>query len=334
MAVIKNTKTSPNAAQQYSDRSEGAYVDFQHLASFQLAAKHLPLEKNRKAISFLSGPYKTKIRGRGMEFEDVRQYQPGDDIRNIDWRVSARTGKAYSKVFHEEREKPVLIVVDQRQQMFFASTTAMKSVVAADLASYIAWAAKHKGDRVGALIFNDETQQDIRPRNQRKTVLQILHFLSSYNQQLNGFAQNKKRHINAALLELKRVSKPGTQIFIISDFADIDETSEHLLHDLAKHSEVVALQILDTLEEKLPKQGFYKASNGSDNIVINANKKSTRQQYQASFTQHQAYLQRCFGKYQIPLIPVYTHDNPLALLQHYFGRGLKPESSQIKDHQV
>ena len=315
-----------NITLPYSDRSEGAYVDFQHLASFQLAAKHLPLEKNRKAISFLSGPYKTQIRGRGMEFEDVREYQAGDDIRNIDWRVSARTGKAHSKIFHEEREKPVLIVVDQRQNMFFASTTAMKSVLAADLAAYIAWAAKHKGDRVGALIFNNEDKQDIRPRNQRKTVLQILHFLSQYNQQLNGFNQAKNHSINEALLELKRIAKPGTQIFIISDFCDIDEGSKNLLHDLAKHSEVVALQTLDTLEENLPVQGLYKASNGKQNIVLNANKKSTREQYQQHFRLHQQGLEETFGKYKIPLIPIYTHENPLAHLQHYFGRGLKPAS--------
>ena len=329
MAIHDPKAPKASAAIRYSDRTVGAYVDFQHLASFQLAAKHLPLEKNRKAISFLNGPYKTQIRGRGMEFEDVRQYQPGDDIRNIDWRVSARTGKAHSKVFHEEREKPVFIVVDQRAQMFFASSTAMKSVLAADLAAYIAWAAKHKGDRVGALIFNDNTQQDIRPRNQRKTVLQILHHLSEYNQQLSGFNEHAKRSINDALLELKRVAKPGSQLFIISDFADLDAKSEHLLHDLAKHSEVVALQTLDKLDKELPSQGIYKASNGSANIVFNAGKKSTREQYHQAFSKQQDFIQQSLGKYQIPLIPIYTHENPLACLQYYFGRGSKIQHNTI-----
>lgn len=317
MSVItqKNTRN----IHTYEDRSLGAYVDFKHLSSYQLAAKHLPLEKNKKAISMLNGPYKTQIRGRGMEFEDVRQYQAGDDIRNIDWRVSARTGKTHTKVFHEEREKPVLIAVDQRTQMFFGSSCAMKSVVACDLAAYIAWAAKQKGDRIGALIFNDVEQKDIRPRNQRKTVLQILHSLSKYNQALTGFPQEKKRSLNDALLELKRVVKPGNQIFIISDFYDIDQNSAALLRDLVRHSEVIALQVHDKLEQALPASGFYKASNGNENVLFNANKKQTRQHYAKLHTEQQEHLQALLGKYQIPLIPVLTDDNPLNILQQYFG---------------
>ncbi len=319
MVYSVNNPTSHTSGSSYQTRSLGAYVDFKHLSSYQLAAKHLPLEKNKKAISFLNGPYKTKIRGRGMEFEDVRQYQAGDDIRNIDWRVSARTGKAYSKVFHEEREKPVLIAIDQRQQMFFASQKAMKSVVAADLASYIAWAAQKKGDRIGALIFNDAAQKDIRPKNQRKTVLQILHFLCQYNQALSSFSKMPQRSINDALLELKRVAKPGSQIFIISDFADMNNDSSSLLHDLAQHSELMALNIIDPLEKALPNKNFLKASDGMKQIVFNAQKKQTRQDYLQRFEDRLAFLKNLFGKYQIPLINVHTTDDPLAVLQHYLG---------------
>lgn len=314
-----------NKAAFYQTRSLGAYVTLEHLASFHVAAKHLPLKKNKAAMSFLAGPYKTKIRGRGMEFEDVRQYQAGDDIRNIDWRVSARTGKAHTKVFQEEREKPVLIAVDQRQSMFFASRTAMKSVLAADLATYIAWAALNKGDRTGALIFNDNDEKDIRPRSQRKTVLQILHHLESFNQRLHGFAEPHRRHINQALLELKRVAKPGSQLFIISDFHDLDESSSALLHDLSQHCEVIAFQVYDPLEKNLPNRGTYQASNGQKKYQFDAANKSTRQHYQETFDDHQQHIKALLGKYRISLIPITTDDDPLKTLQYYFGNGTQPQ---------
>lgn len=315
-----------NKAAFYQTRSLGAYVQLEHLASFHVAAKHLPLKKNKAAISFLAGPYKTKIRGRGMEFEDVRQYQAGDDIRNIDWRVSARTGKAHTKVFHEEREKPVFIAIDQRQSMFFASQVAMKSVLAADLATYIAWAALNKGDRTGALIFNDNDEKDIRPRSQRKTVLQILHHLESFNKKLQGFAEPHRRHINDALLELKRVAKPGSQIFIISDFHDLDDSSSALLHDLSQHCELIALQVYDPLEQVLPSSGIYQASDGQQQCQFNAANKTTRTSYQQAFDTHQQHIKALLGKYRISLIPIATTEDPLKTLQYYFGNGAKPQT--------
>ena len=303
----------------YQERSLGAYVNLQHLAGYQLAARYLPLRKNNRALSHLSGPYQTQIRGRGMEFEDVRLYQPGDDIRTIDWRVTARTGKAHTKQFREEREKPVLVVVDQRQSMFFASHCAMKSVLAADFAAYIAWAALHKGDRVGGLIFNNQGHEEIRPRRQRKTVLQLLFQLSRYNQLLSSREAEPERPLNQILQELKRITKPGTQVFFISDFHDLDESSSALLHDLVRHNEIVALQIYDELEQQLPSRGLYLASNGHQQQLLDSNNKALQKNYHDTFAQRQQQLKALLGKFQIPCIPVTTQQAPLAVLQQYFG---------------
>ena len=303
----------------YQTRSTGAYVELEHLSSYMVAARHLPLKKNNRALAMLTGPYKTLIRGRGMEFEDVRQYQPGDDIRTIDWRVSARTGKTHTKQFREEREKPILLAVDQRKNMFFGSRVALKSVLAVDLAAYLAWAGFHKGDRVGGLVFNDHDNTDIRPRRQRKTVLQLIHALVNYNKALHGFQKEQVQPLSQALMELKRVAKPGTQVFVISDFHDLDESCSSILHDLAKHCEVIALRVYDPLEAELPQQGTFRASTGDSFFQFNSSDKNTRQRYQMSFLEHTEAIRALFGKYKIPVIPIATDEDPLPTLHQYFG---------------
>ena len=306
---------------KYQERSLGAYANLAHLASYQLAAKHLPLRKKNRALSHLSGPFKTNIRGRGMEFEDVRLYQAGDDIRSIDWRVTARTGKPHTKQFREEREKPVLVVIDQRQNMFFGSQKAMKSVLASDLAAYICWAAFHKGDRVGGLVFNDESHIETRPRRQLKTVLQFLHHLVDFNQALNNHPGKRKHSLKEALKELKRVAKPGTQIFFISDFHDLTDDCSALLHDLSRHCELIAIQTYDELETKLPSAGIYNATNGKEKIRFDSRSKKSCDKYQQDFMQHCTSLKALLGKFRIPLIPISTAESPLDILHQFFGAG-------------
>lgn len=303
----------------YQERSLGAYTDLAHLISYQLAARCLPLRRKNRALSHLSGPYKTSIRGRGIEFEEVRLYQAGDDIRAIDWRVTARTGKPHTKQFREEREKPVMVVIDQRQNMFFGSRQAMKSVLAADLAAYICWAAFHKGDRIGGLVFNDTTHQETRPRQQRKTVLQFLRSLADFNRVLSNHPEQKKRSLMDALKELKRLAKPGTQVFLISDFHDLSGDCSALLHDLARHCELVAIQTYDELETRMPPAGIYNATNGAEKIRFDSGDRKACTRYEQDFAEHTTHIKNLLGKFRIPLIPVSTAQDPLDTLQNYFG---------------
>lgn len=303
----------------YQERSFGAHITLEQLASYKLAARLLSLRNNKRAINQISGPFTSRMRGRGMEFEEVRQYQAGDDIRNIDWRVTARTGKAYTKLFREEREKPVLIIIDQRQNMFFGSQCAMKSVLACDIAAYITWAAYQKGDKVGGLIFNDQQHDIIKPRHQQKTVLQFLHHLVNYNQALNCKNLTQKRPLTHLLKEVRAIAKPGSQLFFISDFYDLHNNDKAILHDIARHCNIAALQTYDILEQQLPKTGLYQASNGTTKVVIDANNNSYQQKYQSHFAQRQQTIQSLFSSLNIPLIPIMTNDAPLGILQHYFG---------------
>ena len=130
--------------------------------------------------SLQTGAYVSHFKGRGMEFDESRPYQPGDDPRNIDWRVTARSSEAYTKLFREERERPVLIVTDLRSNMHFATQGAFKSVVATRAASLLAWAAHLRGDRLGGLIFGDSTHRELRPRLGRQAALRYVHELVSH----------------------------------------------------------------------------------------------------------------------------------------------------------
>ena len=130
---------------------QGAYIELDDLISARFLAKDLNLRHRRKALSLLAGPNKTNFRGRGIDFEEVRAYQAGDDIRTIDWRVTARSGKPHTKLFSEERERPLLVVNDQRQDMFFGSQHCFKSTLACYLGALLAWSGLNQGDRVGGL---------------------------------------------------------------------------------------------------------------------------------------------------------------------------------------
>jgi uncharacterized protein (DUF58 family) len=173
-----------------SSPAKGAYTRLSDLINLRFPARQLQLTRKKRALSVLAGPNKSNFRGRGIDFEEVRSYQPGDDIRTIDWRVTARTGSAHTKLFREERERPVLVVVDQRASMFFGSSHCFKSVLAAQLAGLLAWSALDSGDRIGGLVFNDEEHRDIRPRRSRKTALALMSHVAHYNAALPLQAQD------------------------------------------------------------------------------------------------------------------------------------------------
>lgn len=300
-----------------AQRSLGAYTDLNQLISYQASARHLSMHRNKRAIQHLAGPYQSLIRGRGMEFDSVRLYQPGDDVRMIDWRVSARVGKTHTKQFREERERPVMLAVDQRQALFFGSQKATKSVLVADLAAYIAWASLHKGDKVGGLVFNDTQQEEIRLRAQRKNVLHLLQTISDYNQQLNYEACEHKNTWQSLLHDVHRSSRPGSQIFLLSDFHDITPEANDLLYRLSRSCDVSAIQVYDPLEQELPDKGEYPVFSTRSQRLLHSQKH--QQQWQQKFTQQQTALKQQFGQFGIPLIPASTHDNPWDILQAYFG---------------
>jgi uncharacterized protein (DUF58 family) len=300
--------------------ARGAYAQLEDLIALRFPARQLCLARKNRALSALAGPNKSNFRGRGIDFEEVRSYQPGDDIRSIDWRVTARTGSAHTKMFREERERPVLVVVDQRGGMFFGSSHCFKSVLASQLAAFVAWSALDAGDRVGGLVFNDSSHREIRPRRSRKTVLALLSHVAQYNQELPPTSSGATGSFADMLANVRRIARPGSSLFLLSDFrgAAEEHAREHLFQ-LAQHTEITAIACSDPMEAELPRAGFYAVTDGDQRSELNTADRGLRNAYRSRAQQQQALLSQDMLRLGIPLLQAATNQAPFSLLQKFYG---------------
>ena len=300
--------------------ARGAYVDISELIALRFPARQLELGYQSRALSALAGPNKSNFRGRGIDFEEVRSYQPGDDIRTIDWRVTARTGNAHTTLFREERERPVLVVVDQRSSMFFGSHHCFKSVLAGQLASLLAWSALNRGDRVGGLVFDDKGHREIRPRRSRKTVLTLLSQIAAFNHALPGTTVNDPDSFATMLSNLRRIARPGSSLFLVSDFRGAaDERASENLFELAKHTELTAIECTDPLESHLPRAGTSAVTNGRDRSELNTADRRLRERFHRDRQAQRDVFGGHLRSLGVPLLVASTDQSPFALLQTYYG---------------
>lgn len=292
-------------------------VKLETLIKLHQQAHQLPL-KSKRIHSRLSGNYISTFKGRGMEFDEARPYQPGDDIRSIDWRVTARTGETHTKLYREERERPVLIWLDLRRPMFFASQTMFKSVLAAQAAALIAWSSTQNKDRIGGLVFSDHTHTELRPQRGKSATLHLLKRIAEHpawdiNNGFNSGIQDQSA--DQALNRLRRVTKPGSLIFLISDFRHMTPQTESSLAQMSRHNDLVMIFVSDPLEQQLPPAGYYKLTNGENDLTINTHNKDLRNQYQQRFSAHQQHLKDLCNKLGIFYITISTHRPLLESLQ-------------------
>ncbi len=253
-----------------------------------------------------------------MEFAEVRVYQPGDDVRSIDWRVTARRQKPHTKLFHEERERPVFLLCDQSLPMFFGSRRCFKSVMAADIAALLAWIALSSGDRVGGVVFSDQRHHPIKPARSRKTALALLRTITEFNHALSvGQSVQPVISLNHALRELQRLTKHGALICLISDFSGLNDESDKHIHELARHNELIAFQVFDPLEKELPPPGVYPISDGQTVSWLNTRDKGFRANYRGTVEARDARLRALCLKHHAPLIPVSTQDDIVRILQQF-----------------
>ena len=207
-----------------------------------------------------SGVRVSRLRGRGMEYSESRIYLPGDDIRRIDWRVTARTGRPHTKLFHEERDRPVLFVVDLGAHMRFGTRRAFKSVVAAEAASLLAWAAADNGDRVGGLVFANGLAAESRIMGGRRGALGLFRALAGAGSESD--AQADGGGLEDVLARALRVARPGTLVVAISDFSGLRGPAERHLAKLREHNDLVCVWIHDRLEAEPPPPARYPIGDG------------------------------------------------------------------------
>lgn len=289
--VTKQFKNSPTAPAHHEQ--EGVYTHIDALIQLRHAAKDLTLETRQKSSAILDGESRSPFRGRGMEFAEVRPYQAGDDVRTIDWRVTARTQKPYTQLFQEERERPVYLLVDQRASMFFGSRQEFKSVYAAKLASVIGWIAQQNHDRVGALIFNDHEQIDLRAKQGKHSALNLINKLNDANRKLSSpIAESPVIQLNDMLIELRRIARPGSAVYILSDFHGFDESSHEPLSMLARHTATTAIHIYDILEREIPASRHLVITNQKERVAVNSRSRAFTEEYLSIFMERQQHIRR------------------------------------------
>jgi len=251
-----------------------------------------------------------------MEFAEVRAYQPGDDVRSIDWRVTARRGKVHTKLFHEERERPVLIALDYRRPMFFATRGRFKAVQASQLAALFAWQAQARGDRIGGFLFSEERILELRPQLGKQAVLQLLRQMVAdpawQREPHKPFAPQQR--LAETLLRLQRVARPGSLILLLSDFSQWDDAVEKQLALLSRHCELGLVHCYDPLESELPPAGTYRLSDGLHDLTISTADQVARQDYKRSFAARRNLLQQFCHRQRSKLFSLATDLDPLDCL--------------------
>ncbi|GGP25050.1 DUF58 domain-containing protein [Silvimonas amylolytica] len=267
------------------------WVDMAWLMRFAQSAAGLVFDPWRPRASVLAGRHASRLRGRGLDFEEIRGYLRGDDVRHIDWKASQRMGKPLVRVYTEERDRPTLFVVDQRISMFFGSQHAMKSVAAAELTALGAWMALQGDDRVGALLFNDSTIKPFRALRSESRVKEILASLADMNQALtaNSAAVPNDGQLNAALEYALRIAGHDYLVCVVSDFAGADLRTRQLLRQLGVHNDVVAAMIIDPLFQSLPENtGRIVLTGGDLQAEFNFNASQVRRPVETWFRDQEA----------------------------------------------
>ncbi|MDI9819645.1 MULTISPECIES: DUF58 domain-containing protein [unclassified Legionella] len=301
--------------------ADGLIAELDELIAFKRYAQRTNYQSLKNTVH--PGNHHAKLRGRGMDFAEVRNYQAGDEIRHMEWRVTARTGRPHIKLYQEERERPVVLLCDFNPSMYFGTRLAFKSVVAARLAAMIAWTAVRQGDKVGGLIYSATGHNEFNPRGRNLGVLPLLAALSHYTREIpgNDNGQNSPKSLSDTLVRLRRVARPGSILVIISDFYQLDEESERHLGRLRASNDVLAYHVCDPLELAPPKPQHYPITDGRQEVLLDMTRKEVSDGYQLYCEQRIAALQALFNRLQIQYVQVNAQTNiPKLVWRTFPGR--------------
>ena len=299
----------------------GVYVSFDDLLALEFRGRKVSFLPHQPVRSLLSGRFASRMRGRGLNFEEIRDYRPGDDVRSIDWKVTARLQKPHVRVFNEERDRQALLVVDQRLSMFFGSKLAMKSVTAAQAAALAAWRILAVGDRVGAIVFDDQSLAEFRPRRSRSTVLQILTAIASKNRALGvgrGIASAPSM-LNEALKQAQRRALHDAVLILISDFDGADDETRAMIGAMTRHNDVVALLVHDPLQSDLPASASMTVTDGELQIQLDVGRQSIRKRLSEASQERLKGVLAWTHEFGVPVLPLSAAEDTPQQLRRLLG---------------
>lgn len=300
----------------YTKPEVNSLPDFDMLSVAELQRKVRLLEiSSRKLTNHLfAGEYQAAFRGRGMRFREVREYQPGDDIRFIDWNVSARFNHPYSKLFEEERELVIYLLIDISASNYFGAVSSKRKLIQ-EIATVLSFSAISNQDKVGAIFFGNQVERFVPPKKGRPHALHIVREMVGINRSPQGHGATR---MEMAIRHFNQVSKQRSIAFILSDFSDVE--FHYDLKQIAGKHDVIGIQIVDPLDEQLPRIGLVPVQDleSGEQMLLDTENELIRYQYQAHFKKHSNSIQQYFRKAGADLLQLRTDQDYVAKLQQFF----------------
>lgn len=282
----------------------------------ELLKKVRKIEIKTKGLSkhIFSGEYQSAFKGRGMSFSEVRDYQYGDDVRNIDWNVTARTGDAHIKIFEEERELTVMLLIDVSQSSFFGTAEQMKNELITEISAVLSFSAIQNNDKVGVIFFSDIIEKFIPPKKGKQHILRIIRELINFEPKQTG------TNLGQALEYLNNVIKKRSICFILSDF--MAQGYETPLRIASRRHDVVGVHLYDPREEELPNIGLMRAVDAETGRVqwVDTSVQAVRENYANWFQENQQYFRSSFLKSGSDVLSVRTDESYIKVLHQFFKK--------------
>jgi uncharacterized protein (DUF58 family) len=301
------------------------YTSLDALMRLEHRARGFSFLPKQPMNSILSGRHNSRLRGRGLNFEELRGYLPGDDIRNIDWKVTARTREAHVRVYTEERDRTVWLLVDQRVSQFFGSREKMKSVIAAEAAALAAWRVRQQGDRVGAVIFNDTSSEVVPPQRSHQGIALLLSRIVVMNQQLSASADIAPNPgaINDGLGQLAKLARHDCLLCLVTDGFGLNRESRRIVTRITRHNDVITALVFDPMERELSQTAGPALifSDGRQQLAVNSNDSSLRTRFAQSFDDRLHAIEELSRRFAIPVLPINSHDDVATQIRDLLHHG-------------
>ncbi|UXX78778.1 DUF58 domain-containing protein [Reichenbachiella carrageenanivorans] len=304
----------------HTDYPKDVFTSLRELLEMERFAQMMSLLANKQKVkSVLGGKHASKLRGRGLDFEEVRNYVKGDDIRNIDWKVTARTKQTHTRVFSEEKEKPALIIVDQSKPMFFGSQKRTKSVVAAELAAVSAFRVLKQGDRVGGVVIADQGVDIIQPKRDRRNILRFFEKIVSRNQGLRESVVSKSEDLlKDAMAKIRNIVTHDYLVVVISDFNKYSPDIVRFISQIAQHNDVILAKVTDPMERDIPTAKFV-AGDRDTQVSVDGKHKPLREHFETGFEKDYQQFQTQMKKHRIPVFSINTVESIDDQLKEVFA---------------
>ena len=297
--------------------SKGVRVGLDELLVMRLRARRLARLPARVRGSH-AATHVSRFRGRGVDYVESRAYQPGDDIRQMDWRLTARSGRPHTKVFQEEREQSILLLIDCNPSMHFGTRVRFKSVQAARTAALAAWAAVHGGDRVGAIGFGPGLNAEVKPGGGPRGALHVLRALVEWDA-ITASRGGAGEPLSQALQRARRIARPGARVVLLTDGFSADAAAEGPLSMLAEHCDFVTVLLSDALEQSAPPPARYALRNDSGRVLLDFAAGKTRARWSQWFAERRAPLLAMLQRRALRCVTLDTRAEPDAALMRALG---------------